>query len=160
MEETLAAMDELVRAGKVRYPASSNYAAWQVCRMLWLAEKNGYRPARVTQPMYNLLARGIEQEFVPMCRELGVSTVVYNPLAGGLLTGKQPREAPIAGLALRRQRALPRPLLAPGLFRRGGGTALHRRTGGPFAGEPLAQLAAAPQRGGLRHPGRLAARTA
>ncbi len=97
IEETLAAMQELVRAGKVRYPASSNYAAWQVCRMLWIAEKNGYTPARVTQPMYNLLARGIEQEFVPMCRELGASTVVYNPLAGGLLTGKQRREAPIAG---------------------------------------------------------------
>ena len=97
MEETLAAMEELVRAGKVRYPASSNYAAWQVCRMLWIAEKNGYTPARVTQPMYNLLARGMEQEFVPMCRELGVSTVVYNPLAGGLLTGKQRLESPIAG---------------------------------------------------------------
>ena len=97
LEETLAAMDELVRAGKVRYPATSNYAAWQVCRMLWIAEKNGYTPARVTQPMYNLLARGIEQEFVPMCRELDASTVVYNPLAGGLLTGKQRREAPIAG---------------------------------------------------------------
>ncbi len=97
IEETLAAMDELVRAGKVRYPASSNYAGWQVCRMLWIAEKNGYTPARVTQPMYNLLARGIEQEYVPMCRELGVSTVVYNPLAGGLLTGKQRREAPMPG---------------------------------------------------------------
>lgn len=97
MEETLAAMDELVRAGKVRYPASSNYAAWQVCRMLWIAEKNRYTPAQVTQPMYNLLARGIEQEYLPMCRELEVSTVVYNPLAGGLLTGKQRREAPIAG---------------------------------------------------------------
>jgi aryl-alcohol dehydrogenase-like predicted oxidoreductase len=77
-----------VRAGKVRYPASSNYAAWQVVRMLWLAEKNNWKPAVITQPMYNLLARGIEQEYLPMCREFGVSTVVYNPLAGGLLTGK------------------------------------------------------------------------
>ncbi len=97
IEESLAAMDELVKAGKVRYPASSNYAAWQVVRMLWLAEKNGYRPAAVTQPMYNLLARGVEQEYMPMCREMGVSTVVYNPLAGGLLTGKQRREAPLPG---------------------------------------------------------------
>ncbi len=97
LEETLAVMDELVRAGKVRYPASSNYAAWQVVRMLWIAEKNGYRPATVTQPMYNLLARGVEQEYMPMCREMGVSTVVYNPLAGGLLTGKQHREAPLPG---------------------------------------------------------------
>jgi aryl-alcohol dehydrogenase-like predicted oxidoreductase len=97
LEETLAAMEELVKAGKVRYPASSNYAAWQVVRMLWIAAQNGYRPATVTQPMYNLLARGVEQEYMPMCREMGVSTVVYNPLAGGLLTGKQQREAPLPG---------------------------------------------------------------
>lgn len=95
--ESLDAIDQLVRAGKVRWPASSNYAGWQVCRMLWLAETNGYKPAWVTQPMYNLLARGIEQEYFPMAKELGVSTVVYNPVAGGLLTGKQPREAPIPG---------------------------------------------------------------
>ncbi|HEY1203730.1 MAG: aldo/keto reductase [Bryobacteraceae bacterium] len=97
LEETLEAIDELVRAGKVRYPASSNYAAWQVTRMLWLAAEHDYRPAYVTQPMYNLLARGIEQEYLPMCREFGVATVVYNPLAGGLLTGKQNGEAPLAG---------------------------------------------------------------
>jgi 1-deoxyxylulose-5-phosphate synthase len=97
LEESLAAMDELVKAGKVRYPASSNYAGWQVTRMLWIAEKHGYTPARVTQPMLNLLARGIEQEYLPMCKELGVSTVVYNPLAGGLLTGKQRRGTPLAG---------------------------------------------------------------
>jgi aryl-alcohol dehydrogenase-like predicted oxidoreductase len=97
LEESLEAMDDLVRAGKVRHPASSNYAAWQVTRMLWLAAERDYRPATVTQPMYNLLARGIEQEYLPMCREFGVSTVVYNPLAGGLLTGKQKAEAPLAG---------------------------------------------------------------
>ncbi|MGH9661633.1 MAG: aldo/keto reductase, partial [Bryobacteraceae bacterium] len=97
LEESLAAMDSLVRAGKVRHVASSNYASWQVSRMLWLAETNGYQPAAVTQPMYNLIARGIESEYLPMCRELGVSTVVYNPLAGGLLTGKQQRAAPLAG---------------------------------------------------------------
>jgi aryl-alcohol dehydrogenase-like predicted oxidoreductase len=97
LEESLAGMDEVVKAGKVRYPASSNYAAWQVVRMLWLAEKNGCRPATVTQPMYNLLARGVEQEYMPMCRQVGVSTVVYNPVAGGLLTGKQRREAPLPG---------------------------------------------------------------
>jgi aryl-alcohol dehydrogenase-like predicted oxidoreductase len=97
LEETLETMDRLVRQGKVRYPASSNYSGWQVTHMLWIAEKNGYKPARVTQPMYNLLARGIEQEYLPMCTQFGVSTVVYNPLAGGLLTGKHRREAPLAG---------------------------------------------------------------
>ena len=97
LEESLEAMDRLVRQGKVRYPASSNYSGWQVCRMQWIAEKNGYRPATVTQPIYNLLSRGIEQEYLPMAKEFGVSTVVYNPLAGGLLTGKQKRDAPLAG---------------------------------------------------------------
>lgn len=97
LEESLDAIDRLVRLGKVRWPASSNYASWQVCRMLWLAETHSYKPASVTQPMYNLIARGIEQEYLPMAKEFGVSTVVYNPLAGGLLTGKQRREAPIPG---------------------------------------------------------------
>jgi aryl-alcohol dehydrogenase-like predicted oxidoreductase len=97
IEETLAAMDKLVSAGKVRYPATSNYAAWQVTQMLWVAERYNYQPAYVAQPMYNLLARGIEQEFLPMCREFGISTVVYNPLAGGLLTGKHRREQPAPG---------------------------------------------------------------
>lgn len=97
VEESLEAIDQLVREGKVRWPASSNYSSWQVCRMLWIAEKNGYKPAWITQPMYNLLARGIEQEYLPMTRQLGVSTVVYNPLAGGLLTGKHNRWSPIAG---------------------------------------------------------------
>jgi aryl-alcohol dehydrogenase-like predicted oxidoreductase len=97
LEETLAAMDELVRAGKIRYPASSNYASWQVVQMLSMAQAKGYQPAYVTQPMYNLLARGIEQEYLPMCREFGVSTVVYNPLAGGLLTGKHTPQAPLPG---------------------------------------------------------------
>src|SRR5882724_5458252 len=97
IEESLEAMEQLVRQGKVRYPASSNYSGWQVCRMQWIAEKNGYKRATVTQPMYNLLARGIEQEYLPMAKQFGVSTVVYNPLAGGLLTGKQRREAPLKG---------------------------------------------------------------
>lgn len=97
LEETLDAVHGLVQTGKVRYAATSNYAGWQICRMLWIAEKNGYQPARVVQPMYNLLARRIEDEFLPFCRENGVSTVVYNPLAGGLLTGKHNRHDPLPG---------------------------------------------------------------
>ncbi|MGH9720601.1 MAG: aldo/keto reductase [Bryobacteraceae bacterium] len=97
LEDTLEAMERLVQAGKVRYPASSNYASWQVARMLWIAEKNSYKPATITQPMYNLIARGIEQEYLPMTRQFGVGTIAYNPLAGGLLTGKQPRQSPLQG---------------------------------------------------------------
>jgi aryl-alcohol dehydrogenase-like predicted oxidoreductase len=97
IEETLETMDELVRAGKVRYPATSNYAGWQVCQMHWICERRAYKPPVISQPMYNLLARGIEQEYVAMCKELGVSIVAYNPLAAGMLTGKQRRDRPEPG---------------------------------------------------------------
>jgi aryl-alcohol dehydrogenase-like predicted oxidoreductase len=88
LEESLEAMDRLVREGKVRFLGASNYASWQVCRMLWLAQQNGWHPVRVVQSPYNLIARGIEPELLPLCREFSLATVVYNPLAGGLLTGK------------------------------------------------------------------------
>jgi len=88
IEESLEAMDSLVRQGKVRYPASSNYAGWEVVQMLWLCQARGWHAPYVSQPMYNLVARGIEQEYLAMCKQFGISTVVYNPLAGGLLTGK------------------------------------------------------------------------
>jgi aryl-alcohol dehydrogenase-like predicted oxidoreductase len=98
IEETLAALDELVRAGKVRYPAVSNYAAWQVAEIHWICEKNGYKPPYISQPMYNLIARGIEEEYLPFCQRFGVAVVPYNPLAGGLLSGKHTRErGPIQG---------------------------------------------------------------
>jgi aryl-alcohol dehydrogenase-like predicted oxidoreductase len=98
IEETLAAMDELVRAGKVRYPAVSNYAAWQVCEIHWFAEKNHFKAPYISQPMYNLLARGIEEEYLPFCQRFGVAVAPYNPLARGLLTGKHARErGPITG---------------------------------------------------------------
>lgn len=93
VEESLAAMDQLVSQGKVRFPGTSNYASWQVAQMLAVAKDNGYVPAATAQPMYSLLARGIEQEFIPMARTLDVSLVVYNPLAAGLLTGKHQAEA-------------------------------------------------------------------
>jgi len=97
LEESLEAADRLVGAGKVRYLAVSNYASWQVCRLLWLAERGGRPAVRVVQPMYNLLARGVEQELLPMCRALGLGVVAYNPLAGGLLTGKHRPAGPPTG---------------------------------------------------------------
>jgi len=98
IEETLAAMEEAVRAGKVRYPAVSNYAAWQVCEIQWIAEKNGFMPPRVSQPMYNVLTRGIEEEYLAFCKRFNVAVVAYNPLAGGMLSGKQSKQrGPIPG---------------------------------------------------------------
>ena len=92
IEETLAALDEVVRAGKVRYPAVSNYAAWQVCEIHWIAEKHGFRPPCVSQPMYNVLTRAIEEEYLAFCKRFNVAVVPYNPLAGGLLTGKHSKQ--------------------------------------------------------------------
>ncbi len=92
IEESMEAMESLVKQGKVRYPATSNYAGWQVVEMLWLAKERGWHPPYISQPMYNLLARGIEQEYLPMCKRFGISNAVYNPLAGGLLTGKHKQE--------------------------------------------------------------------
>jgi len=98
IEESLETMEELVRAGKVRFPAISNYAAWQVAEILWICEKRGYHPYYISQPIYNMIARGIEDEFLPFCQRFGVAVVPYNPLAGGLLTGKHSQQSgPTAG---------------------------------------------------------------
>ena len=91
IEETLAAMDEAVRAGKVRYPAVSNYAAWQVCEIRWIGEKSGFEPFAVSQPMYNVLARAIEDAAEP----LGVDGVLLALVAGKgarrrIVRGKRP----------------------------------------------------------------------
>jgi len=97
IEESLDAMNDVVRQGKVRYLANSNYSGWQIVEMMWIADRKKYQAPLVGQPMYNLIARGIEQEYLPMCKHFGLSNIVYNPLAGGLLTGKHRREAPIPG---------------------------------------------------------------
>lgn len=97
IDESLEALHELVEQGKVRHVATSNYSGWQVLEMLWISGRKRYQPPYISQPMYNLIARGIEQEYLPMCQQFGVSNIVYNPLAGGLLTGKQRREAPLPG---------------------------------------------------------------
>ncbi|MBI2900170.1 MAG: aldo/keto reductase [Planctomycetes bacterium] len=80
IEESVGAMDHLLRAGKIGAVGASNFAAWQVVRMM--------PTITVVQPMYNLLARDVEREFLPMCRETKLRVLAYNPLAGGLLTGK------------------------------------------------------------------------
>lgn len=88
IEETLEAMDRLIGSGKVRYAAISNYAAWQGAEIHCISATRGFHAPRISQPMYNLLARGIEEEYLPFCAHYGVGVVAYNPLAGGLLTGK------------------------------------------------------------------------
>ena len=94
IDETLRAFDDLVRSGKVRYVGCSNYAAWQLALALGSSECAGWARYDCVQPRYNLLFRDIETELLPLCRDQGVGVIVYNPLAGGLLSGKHAADAP------------------------------------------------------------------
>ncbi|HEX2032721.1 MAG TPA: aldo/keto reductase [Chloroflexota bacterium] len=97
IEETLSALDDLVRQGKVRYIGCSNFAAWQICESLWVAERKNVTPFVSVQPRYNIFDRAIERELVPFCRQYGIGIIPYSPLAGGVLTGKyHPGEEPPA----------------------------------------------------------------
>ncbi len=98
IETSLRAFDDLVRQGKVRYLACSNFRAFQVCKALWTSERHNVARFDLVQPPYNLLTRDIEYELLPLCVEENLGVCVYNPLAGGLLTGKHDfAKAPAAG---------------------------------------------------------------
>jgi aryl-alcohol dehydrogenase-like predicted oxidoreductase len=97
IDETLRAVDDLVRAGKVLYPAASNFAAWQVAHAQGVASARGLAPLVAIQPMYNLVKRQAESELLPMAGSLGLAAVPYSPLAGGILTGKYAHGASPAG---------------------------------------------------------------
>jgi len=88
IEDALRTLDDLVRDGKVRYPAVSNFAAWQIARALGTSERLGLAAFRCVQPMYNLLKRQAEVEILPMARAEGLAVIPYSPMAGGVLTGK------------------------------------------------------------------------
>jgi aryl-alcohol dehydrogenase-like predicted oxidoreductase len=90
-EETLEALNDLVRQGKVRYIGCSNLKAWHLCRYLRLSEDRLWSRFISLQPIYNALNRGIENEVLELCAEEGLGVIVYNPLAGGVLTGKYRR---------------------------------------------------------------------
>lgn len=91
--ESLRALDDLVRQGKILYPACSNFAAWQVAHALGLSEARGWARLCALQPMYNLLKRQAEVELLPMAQALGLAVVPYSPAAGGLLSGKYSGQA-------------------------------------------------------------------
>jgi aryl-alcohol dehydrogenase-like predicted oxidoreductase len=95
IEETLRALDDLVRQGKVRYLGCSNLAAWQVADALWTSRACNLNAFVSVQEEYNLLARGFEREMAPMATAKGLGLLPYYPLAGGLLTGKYAKGAPI-----------------------------------------------------------------
>ena len=91
LEETLTALDDLVRSGKVRYVGCSNYAAWQLMKALGIADARGLERFASTQVYYSLQNRDIETEIVPAVLDQGVGILVWSPLAGGLLSGKYRR---------------------------------------------------------------------
>ncbi len=101
IEETLRALDDLVRQGKVRYAGCSNFTGWQVVEAQWTARTEHFAPLVSAQNQYNLLDRRIERELVPACDAYGLGVLPYFPLASGFLTGKyRPGEAPPEGTRL------------------------------------------------------------
>jgi aryl-alcohol dehydrogenase-like predicted oxidoreductase len=88
IDETLRALDDLIRQGKVRYIGTSTFGAWQLVESLWASDKLGLNRFVSEQPPYNLLDRRIERELLPMAQTYGVGIIPWSPLAGGMLTGK------------------------------------------------------------------------
>ncbi len=88
VEETLRALDDLARQGKILYPAVSNWSAWQVMKAQGIAKYEGLARIECLQPMYNLVKRQAEVEILPLAREEQIGVIPYSPLGGGLLTGK------------------------------------------------------------------------
>jgi 1-deoxyxylulose-5-phosphate synthase len=98
LDETLGALDHLVRSGKVLYAGVSNWPAWRLARSLGRSEALGAARVDCVQPRYNLLFRRFETDLFPLCDEEGIGCIPYNPLAGGLLTGKHRKdEGPTEG---------------------------------------------------------------
>jgi aryl-alcohol dehydrogenase-like predicted oxidoreductase len=88
LEETLSALDDVVAQGKVRYTGCSNFAAWQIAKARGVSASNGWTPFHCVQPMYNLVKRQAEVEILPLAESEKLGVISYNPLGGGLLSGK------------------------------------------------------------------------
>ena len=94
IEETMRALDDLVRDGKVRYVGCSNFEAWRLCEAVWTARTAGLAPMVSVQPPYSMLNRDVERELLPVCDRYGIGVLPYFPLEHGLLTGKYRRGQP------------------------------------------------------------------
>ena len=93
LEETLRTLNDLVREGKVRYIACSNFTAWQIAKAHEICEIHDLEKLIAVQPPYNLLQRGIEKDLLPSCQQEGLGVLTYSPLRGGFLTGKYVKNA-------------------------------------------------------------------
>jgi aryl-alcohol dehydrogenase-like predicted oxidoreductase len=94
LEESLSVLDDAIQAGKIRYAAVSNHAAWQVAEAFGIAQRRSWSAVAASQMEYSLVERDVEHEMLPACAHFGVSLVPYYPIAGGFLTGKYARNAP------------------------------------------------------------------
>lgn len=94
LDETLGALTDLVRQGKIRYIGCSNFPAWLLCKSLWISDVMKLMRFETVQPRYNLFAREPEAELFPLCLDQGIGVLAYSPLGGGILTGKYQTEAP------------------------------------------------------------------
>ena len=98
IDESLRALDDLVRQGKILYPGVSNWSAWQVMKAQGIAAREGLARIECLQPMYNLVKRQAEVEILPMAANEQIGVIPYSPLGGGLLTGKySPETSPASG---------------------------------------------------------------
>jgi aryl-alcohol dehydrogenase-like predicted oxidoreductase len=114
LEEMLRALDDLVRAGKVRYIGCSNYQAWRLCEALWISDTHNLSRFICYQPQYNLVVRDIEQELIPLCQHKGLGVVAWSPLAGGFLSGKYaPGQRSVPGARSESGFVFPSRFLAP-----------------------------------------------
>lgn len=105
IEETLRTLDDLVRAGKIRYTGCSTFAAWQMVEAQWTAKHHNLNHFVTCQDEYNLLKRGVERELQPAMQHYGLGLIPHTPLAAGLLTGKYQRNAPLpAGARMTREK--------------------------------------------------------
>jgi aryl-alcohol dehydrogenase-like predicted oxidoreductase len=93
IEETLGALTDLQRQGKIRYLGSSTFAGWQIVEAQWAAERRGLARFRTEQPPYSIFTRGIELDVLPVAQRFGMGVLVWSPLARGWLTGRYRREA-------------------------------------------------------------------
>ena len=94
LDETIGALDDLVRVGKVRYIGCSNFLAYRLARALGRSDVHGWTRFASVQPRYNLLFREFERELFPLCLDEGIGVIPYNPIAGGMLSGKHDRTKP------------------------------------------------------------------
>jgi aryl-alcohol dehydrogenase-like predicted oxidoreductase len=94
LEETLRALEDLVRQGKVRYVGYSNFSAWKAAKMVGIQKQHNYSPFVAAQMYYSLIGRDLEYEVVPFVEDAGIGVLVWSPLAGGFLSGKYTRENP------------------------------------------------------------------